>query len=117
MAAWRAQNSPGAHRSHGAHRGESGELGAMACRDSVGWYLEPRQRHAVGLSFEKLGDGVGGGGGGWCLGLRGAATRWPWWAALTEVEESASLHLPREGFDSLSVCHTHTLTSPSRLFQ
>ena len=42
-------------------------------------------RHAVGLSFEKLGDGAAGGvGGGAEAALRGAATRWPWWAALTE---------------------------------
>ena len=44
--------------------------------------------------LEKLGDGAGAGvGGGAEAALRGAATRWPWWAALTEVEESASLHL------------------------
>ena len=76
-------------------------------------------RHAVGLSFEKLGDGAGGGvGGGAEAALRGAATRWPWWAALTEVEESASLHLStRVSPGSLVGGHTHTLTSPSKLFQ
>ena len=60
--------------------------------------------------LEKLGDGAGAGvGGGAEAALRGAATRWPWWAALTEVEESASLHLPTRVSPGSLVRGTRTL--------
>ena len=97
---WRAQNSPGAHRSHGAHGGRAASW--EQC-DGIAWGgISSRVARRRLELLEKLGDGAGAGvGGGAEAALRGAATRWPWWAALTEVEESASLHLSTREFDSL----------------
>ena len=63
---------------------------------------------AVGLSFEKLGDGAGAGvGGGAEAALRGAAMRWLVPHGRVVLHGRAlPLHLPREGFDRLSVTRT-----------
>ena len=104
--AWRAQNSPGAHRSHGAHGGRAASWEHSRGGIRRGGISSRLARRRLEL-LEKLGDGAGGGvGGGAEAALRGAATRWPWWADLTEdasVAPPADANVPATAW----VSHAH----------
>ena len=99
---WRAQNSPGAHRSHGAHGGRAASWEQWRAGIAWGGISSRVARRRLEL-LEKLGDGAGAGvGGGAEAALRGAATRWlvPHGRVVLHAR-ALPLHLPREGFDRL----------------
>ena len=107
------EDPPGAPRLHGAHRG--GAAAWERLRDGIACRVEPRERHAIGLTTRS-----------WATvpaavsaavpraALRGAATRWPWFGPRCAARTCAGVppveKCPRDsGWDRHKLVFRHRL--------